>query len=38
MLDMGSFREKKLLNDNYKRYNNNELMNNVDYLRKNKLT
>lgn len=34
MLDMGSFRERKLLNDNYKRYNNDELMNNVNYLRK----
>jgi hypothetical protein len=33
MLDMGSFRERKLVNDNYKRYNNDELFNNVDYLR-----
>jgi hypothetical protein len=33
---MGSFRERKLINNNYKRYNNNELINNVDYLRKNK--
>jgi hypothetical protein len=36
ILDMGSFRERKLINNNYKRYNNNELINNVDYLRKNK--
>lgn len=34
ILDMGSFRERKLDNNNYKRYNNNELLNNVDYLRK----
>ena len=34
ILDMGSFRERKLVNDNYKLYNNYELFNNVDYLRK----
>lgn len=34
ILDMGSFRERKLDNNNYKRYNNKELLNNVDYLRK----
>lgn len=34
VLDMGSFRERKLVNDNYKLYNNEELLNNVDYLRK----
>jgi len=34
VLDMGSFRERKLVNDNYKLYNNEELINNVDYLRK----
>jgi hypothetical protein len=34
IVDMGSFRERKLVNNNYKKYNNNELLNNVDYLRK----
>lgn len=31
--DNGSFRERKLLNNNYKKYNNNELINNIDYLK-----
>ncbi len=31
--DNGSFRERKLVNDNSKKYNNNELFNNVNYLR-----
>lgn len=34
VLDMGSYRERKLVNDNYKKYNNDELFNNVSYLRK----
>lgn len=32
-LDNGSFRERKLVNNNSKKYNNTELLNNVDYLR-----
>jgi hypothetical protein len=32
-LDNGSFRERKLINNNFKKYNNQELLNNVDYLR-----
>jgi len=31
--DNGSFRERKLINNNYKKYNNSELLNNVEYLR-----
>lgn len=31
--DNGSFRERKLINNNFKKYNNNELLNNVKYLR-----
>lgn len=31
--DNGSFRERKLLNNNFKKYNNNELLNNIDYLK-----
>ena len=31
--DNGSFRERKLFNNNYKKYNNNELINNIEYLR-----
>lgn len=33
LLDMGSFREKKIINYNKKKYNNNELYNNISYLR-----
>ncbi len=33
--DNGSFRERKLLNNNFKKYNNDELFNNVSYLRAN---
>lgn len=33
MLDMGSFRETKRINNNTKKYNNNELYNNISYLR-----
>lgn len=32
-LDNGSFRERKLENNNFKKYNNSELLNNVSYLR-----
>jgi hypothetical protein len=32
-LDNGSFRERKLINNNFKKYNNQELLNNVEYLR-----
>lgn len=31
--DNGSFRERKLLNNNFKKYNNNELFNGLDYLK-----
>lgn len=32
--DNGSFRERKLVNNNYTKYNNNELLNNIPYLKK----
>lgn len=32
--DNGSFRERKLVNNNYKKYNNDELFNNINYLKK----
>ena len=32
-VDNGSFRERKLENNNFKKYNNSELLNNVSYLR-----
>lgn len=32
-LDMGSLRERKLVNNNSKKYNNNELLNNISYLK-----
>lgn len=31
--DNGSFRERKILNNNFKKYDNNELLNNIDYLK-----
>lgn len=31
--DNGSFRERKLINNNYKKYNNDELLNNIEYLK-----
>ncbi len=33
IVDIGSFRERKLVNNNYRKYNNNELLNGIDYLK-----